>query len=492
MSKDVVMPALGMAQETGTLIRWLKEPGQSVAKGEPLMEIETDKATVEIEAPAAGVLANVTAQPGDVVDVGKIIAVILAPGEAGPASRTSVGAGLRPAPTLVRVPASPIAARMAAEHNLDLAQIKPSGGKIQKEDVLAYLAAQQSPAAVASQVGAGLRPAPTAPVAAEGRGLASPKARRLAQERGPDIRMLAGSGPNGAVLAGDVLEVPEWDGSEAQAPAIKRRLVSTVPGQAGASLQAEVNEWQPPEQPAPGPAEWQSPEVSAAAQPATMAVGRTWRVMVERLSQAWTTIPHFYLLRDINASGLAHWRAEAQGRAADTLRVTYTDLLVKVVASALRQHPRLNAAWQNDNIVLNPHVNIGLAVAIDDGLVVPVIHDADTLGLAAIAARRAELVAKAQGRKLSPADLAGGTFTISNLGMYGVDAFIAIVNPPQAAILSAGRISERAVALNGQPAVAPMMTLGLSCDHRAVDGARAAQFLQTLAERLEAPLSLLD
>ncbi len=432
MSKDVIMPALGMAQETGTLIRWLKAPGESVAKGEPLMEIETDKATVEIEAPAAGVLANVTAQPGDVVGAGKTIAVILAPGEGGPVA---------------------VAARMAAEHGIDLALIRPASGKLQKEDVLAYLPSQQA-AAEASL-----------PAATTSKQLASPKARRLAQERGIDIRMIAGTGPEGAVLAGDVP-------AAGQVPAVG------------------VAEWQPPEGPATGPAEWQPPEVSAAAEPASLAMGRTWRVMVERLSQAWNTIPHFYLLREVNASKLAAWRAEAQERAAE--KVTYTDLLVKVVASALRQHPRLNAAWQNDNIVLNPRVNIGLAVAIDEGLVVPVIRDADTLGLAAIAARRAELVARAQARKLSPADLGGGTFTISNLGMYGVDAFIAIINPPQAAILSAGRIAERAVALNGQPAVAPMMTLGLSCDHRVVDGARAAQFLQTLAERLEAPLSLLD
>ena len=450
MPKDVIMPALGMAQETGTLLRWLKAAGERVAKGEPLMEIETDKATVEIEAPAAGVLANITAKPGDVVPVGTSIAQLLAPGE----TPRPTAAGTHTPPRTPHVPASPLAARMAAEHGLDLALIKPSGGKIQKEDVLAYLAAQPAPLLV------------------EGRGLASPKARRLAQERGLDVRMLSGSGPQGAVLAEDVLAAAEWEAT--QTPASVETTRWGVSGQ-----QPPVDEWQPP-------------EVSAAAEPASLAVGRTWHVMVERLSQAWTTIPHFYLLRDVNAAGLAHWRAEAQSRAAATLRVTYTDLLVKVVAAALRQHPRLNAAWQNDSIVLNPRVNIGLAVAIDDGLVVPVIHDADALGLAAIAARRAELVAKAEAHRLSPADLAGGTFTISNLGMYGVDAFIAIVNPPQAAILSAGRISERVVALNGQPAVAPMLTLGLSCDHRAVDGARAAQFLQTLAERLEAPLSLLD
>jgi len=462
LSKNVIMPALGMAQETGTLVRWLKAPGETVTKGEPLMEIETDKATVEIEAPAAGVLAAVTAQPGDEVAVGKTIAVILAPGETaaapqkpGPAARATATAAApaaaTTAPAAVRLAASPIAARMAAEHGLDLALIKPGGGKIQKEDVLAYLAAHAAPP----------------PAAAGGRGLASPKARRLAQERGLDIRQLAGSGPQGAVLADDVV---------AAASAGRGAVAAPVP-EPSAAIPTETGE-QP---------DWDEP---AGAEPETLPMGRTWQVMVERLSQAWTTIPHFYLLRDVNATQLAAWRAEAQGRAA--AKITYTDLLIKVVAAALRQHPRLNAAWQGERIALNPGVNIGLAVAIDDGLVVPVIHNADTLGLAAIAAQRAELVAKAQARKLSPADLSGGTFTISNLGMYGVDAFIAIVNPPQAAILSAGRITDRVVALKGQPAVAPMLTLGLSCDHRVVDGARAAQFLQALAAGLEAPLSLLD
>jgi pyruvate dehydrogenase E2 component (dihydrolipoamide acetyltransferase) len=318
--------------------------------------------------------------------------------------------------------------------------------------VLAYLAAQSAPAAAS----------PVMPASA--RGLASPKARRLAQERGLDIRQLAGSGPEGAVLADDVLVAAAAD--------------QTAPVGTPAGVGGET----PPVR---------SDAAPASADAATpLALGRTWQVMAERLSQAWATIPHFYLLREVNATPLAAWRAEAQARA--TEKITYTDLLVKVIASALRQHPRLNAAWQGGTVVLNSRVNIGLAVAIDDGLVVPVIHDADTLGLAAIAARRAELVAKAQAHKLTLADLSGGTFTLSNLGMYGVDAFIAIVNPPQAAILSAGRITDRVVAVHGQPAVAPILTLGLSCDHRAVDGARAAQFLQTLANQLEAPLSLLD
>ena len=461
MAKDVIMPALGMAQETGTLIRWLKAPGETVAKGEPLMEIETDKATVEIEAPAGGTLANVTAQPGDVIEVGKTIARILAPGESAAAAAPQPETPHWETPqheapqhetphrgvsTAARIPASPLAARMAAERGVDLAQIKPGGGKVQKEDVLAYLAAREA-AQVAAPANGGSE-----------RQRASPKARRLAHERGLDLATISGSGPEGAVLVADVL---------AAAVETPHRGVSGGPMAAGG--------------------------VEPTAE--TLPMSRTWHVMVERLSQAWTTIPHFYLLREVNASRLAAWRDEAQGRAAaqnEAVKITYTDLLVKVVAAALRRHPRLNAAWHNDAIVLNPGVNVGLAVAIEDGLVAPVIHAADQLGLGEIAARRTALVARAQARKLSPEDLSGGTFTISNLGMFGVDAFIAIVNPPQAAILSAGRIADRVVALNGQPAVQPMLTLGLSCDHRVVDGARAAQFLQTLAEGLEAPLSLLD
>ena len=165
---------------------------------------------------------------------------------------------------------------------------------------------------------------------------------------------------------------------------------------------------------------------------------------------------------------------------------------MKLVAAALRQHPRFNASWQDGAILLHPEINIGLAVAVDEGLVVPVIHHADQLGVGLLASRRAELVVKAQANKLSLADLSGGTFTISNLGMYGVDSFTAIVNPPQAAILAVGRIAERVVPLDGQPAIQPMLALSLSCDHRVADGARGAQFLQTLAGLIEDPLIALD
>jgi pyruvate dehydrogenase E2 component (dihydrolipoyllysine-residue acetyltransferase) len=204
---------------------------------------------------------------------------------------------------------------------------------------------------------------------------------------------------------------------------------------------------------------------------------------------SWTSAPHFYLVREVQVARLVAWRERASAQTG--ARITYTDLLVKLAAAALTRHPAGNVSWKDGALVRHPEVNVGVAVAIDDGLVVPVIHRADTLGLAEIAARREDVVGRAQAGRLRPADIQGGTFTISNLGMYGVDAFNAIVNPPQAAILAVGRIADRVVAVNGQPAVAPAMVLTLSCDHRAIDGARAAQLLGALADLVEEPLGLL-
>jgi pyruvate dehydrogenase E2 component (dihydrolipoamide acetyltransferase) len=207
--------------------------------------------------------------------------------------------------------------------------------------------------------------------------------------------------------------------------------------------------------------------------------------MAERTTQSWTSAPHFFLVREVRASALIAWREQAQRQT--TEKITYTDLLVKVIAESLRRHPRLNASWDDGRITPNDEINVGIAVAVEDGLVVPVIHQADDLPLSAVAKRRRDLLARAQGGKLRPRDLQDATFTISNLGMYGVDAFNAILNAPQAAILAVGRIVDRVVPVDGQPSVQPMMTLSLSCDHRVVDGARGAQFLTTVAELLESP-----
>ena len=410
MAADVIMPALELAQETGKVLRWLKAVGDTVQKGEPLVEIETDKVTVEIEAPASGVLREISAHDGDVVPVGRTIAVIAATGEAAP----SPGA----------VKASPLARKVAAEHGVDLAHVKTSSGRIERADVLAH---------VESRTGV-VANGPLRLVAA------SPKARRLAAERGVDLKLVRGSGPGGAVIADDVSSA----GTAADEPA---------------------------------------------ARPAAPAVGTVWRIMAERMTQSWTTAPHFYLVREVNVARLVTWRERASKQTG--ARITYTDLLVKIVAAALVQHPRVNGSWKDGTIISNAEVNLGLAVAVEDGLVVPVLHRADTLSLVEIAARREDLVSRAQAGKLRPADIQGGHFTLSNLGMYGVDAFNAIVNPPQAAILAVGRITERVVAVNGQPAVQPTLVLTLSCDHRALDGARAAQFLGALAELVEEPLALL-
>jgi pyruvate dehydrogenase E2 component (dihydrolipoamide acetyltransferase) len=390
LATDVIMPALGMAQETGKVLRWLKAEGDEVAKGEPLMEVETDKVTVEIEAPTDGLLAGLRAAEGADVPVGEAVAVILAPGEALPENGSS------PTPEQASAAAAPVAAAAAVE----------------------------------------------TPQRAARRRLASPKARRLAAEQGVDLDALGeGSGPGGAVVAADVLASP--------APA-----------------------------------------------PATAAVGgrqplsRIWSIMAERTAQSWMSAPHFYLLREADAGRLASWRSVARDRLGRDVSVT--DLLVRATAAALARHPQANAAWDDGSIRLNDEVNVGIAVAVEDGLVVPVVHGADRLGLGEIAARREEVVSRAREGTLRPEDIERGTFTISNLGMYGVDAFNAVVNAPQAAILAVGRIVERVVPVDGAPGVRPMIALTLSCDHRVIDGARAAQFLSELAALIEEPAGLAD
>jgi pyruvate dehydrogenase E2 component (dihydrolipoamide acetyltransferase) len=393
MPAEVIMPMLGMAQETGKVVRWLKTEGETVKQREPLMEVETDKVTVEIEAPAEGMLAGVSASEGDDVPVGRVIAYILRAGEAVPEATAAAG---RPA------------------------------------------------AAAAVPVGA---PATDgAPVTTEGparRVLASPKARRLAGERGLAIEQIAGSGPYGAVVA------------------------------------ADVEGFEPPS------------DTSSLGSAETLEVSSAWQTMARRMAANWQAVPHFYLAREVDASRLNSWR-EAVRKRPGYERVTHTDLLVKVAAAALAEHPRVNGGWQDGALVAGGQINVGIAVANDDALVVPVIHGADGLELRQIAERRSELVARARERRLRPDDVRGGTFTISNLGMFGVDAFNAVVNAPQAAILAVGRIADRVVAVEGAPAVRPMCVLTLSLDHRAVDGAMGARFLDTLASLVEEPAGLVS
>ncbi len=433
---DVIMPALGMVQETGKILQWLKTEGQNVTKGEPLIEVETDKAAVELEAPASGILAQVSAREGDEVPVGTVIAVILtAEGAAVPPFVSGPPASPAASEQQTVITASPVARRMAMDNQIDLLSIKPQGGRIEKADVLAYLK--------------GSEPGSATPDRHNQRILASPKARRLAAERGLDLSSLHGSGPEGAVLAADLP-------SALPQPDQQKRLETLLPAAPGQEL----------------------------------AISTAWRLMAERTAASWTSVPHFYLLREVNASRLVAWRENAQNHSDE--KITYTDLLVRLVAAALRRHPRVNAAYQEGRLLQLNEINIGLAIAVEEGLVVPVIKHADQLSLPEIASARAALVARARTAKLRLEDISGGTFTISNLGMYGVDAFNAVINPPQAAILAVGRIADRVIPVNGVPAVAPVMVLSASFDHRVVDGARGAQFLEYLAELIEEPLILME
>lgn len=387
MAVSVVMPALEMAQDSGKLVSWLKQEGEAVRKGEMLLEVETDKAVVEVEAAVDGILAGVTAKPGDVVHVGHTIAWLVQPGESPPAA----------------VPRPAVA----------------------------------SSAAVASPTAA--TPSVSAP--ARGASRMSPKARRLAQEKGVDISRLTGSGPGGEILADDILAAASTQTS----------------GQA----------------------------VPVAAQP----IPTVARLMAERTTQSWTTVPHFFVTRDVDAGALnqARERMLPAVERSHGVKVTHTDLLVAIVARTLGTHARLNASWTPEGIVPHDDVNIALAVGVENAVVTAVIPRADRAALGDIAVRRRELTERAQAGRLQPADIANATFTISNLGMFEVDAFTAIIVPPQAAILAVGAISDRVVPVNGQPAVRPMMSMTLSCDHRLVDGVRAAEFMRDLANAIKAP-----
>jgi pyruvate dehydrogenase E2 component (dihydrolipoamide acetyltransferase) len=380
------MPALEMAQETGKLVSWLRKEGDTVTKGQPLLEIETDKAVMEVDSPADGVLAGIKVQPGADVPVGETIAWIIAPGEAIPTD----------------VPPIRTVRTITLPNTDNASSAKPDAG-------------------ASRGVSTGI----------------SPKARRLAAEHGVELTNLRGSGPDGEILATDIL--------------------------------------------------------SAAHEPATGSTANSLstvaRLMAERTTQSWTTVPHFFVVREADATTLREARDKLAPivHSSYGIKLTYTDLLAALLARVLAKHPRLNASWTGDTIRENPDVNIAIAIAVDDGVVAPVIHKADTSDLGKVALQLHQLTEKTRHGKLHATDLSGGTFTISNLGMLGIDAFSAVIVPPQAAILAVGRILDRVVAVDGHPAIRPMMTLTLSSDHRVVDGARAAKFLQDLAQAIENP-----
>ena len=407
MATEVILPRLGQGMETGTIVRWLKAEGEAVEKAEPLFELATDKVTQEVEAEASGVLLKIAVTEGE-VPVGKTVAFIGSEGEAVP-------------------DVSPDAPPTSPSNKVLQADSEPED----RLELAAGAVSESGPATTAN-----------------GRIKASPLARRLARERGIELAAIAGTGPEGRILAEDV------ERAESGTPPIASNKVlrgKTVP-----SGQVE-----------------------------RVPLTNVRKTIARRLTEAWQ-IPVFQLQASADMSRANALVAKLRERDPD-VRVTVTDILTKVAAQALMRHREVNAEFTEDAIVLHPSANVGIAVAAPQGLVVPVIRGAERLSLAEIATARADVVGRARDHKLRAEDLEGGTFTISNLGMYAVESFTAVLNPPQAAIVAVGATEDRVVPLDGELVVRPMLTLTATFDHRAVDGAPAAAFLQTLKETLEDP-----
>lgn len=428
MAAEIVMPQLGLTMTEGTVVKWLKQVGDQVQKGDVIFEVETDKVTQEVNAFDEGTLTEIVVPEGKAVPVGTVIAHLNGGSEQESANSEqqsvsqSVATGLSP--------------RLSTP---DEAMRTPEGAPTGSEDHLSGTLFRSSPAA-----------------------------RSLAMKLGVDITTIKGSGPSGRIIEADVRRAAE-SGARVQGPGV------------GA-----------PVAPAPAaPVQAPGPRPQAPAQ--RVELKGIKKVTAERMAASFSTAPHFYLAVEVNATELVALRKQVSA-ALDRrhgVDVTISDLLVKAAAIALAEHPEANAAWSGLGYQLNSWVNIGLAVATEGGLVVPVIGGADRLSLGQVAKKRAELVERARAGSLSLPELEGGSFTLSNLGMFGIDLFQAIVNPPQAAILAVGRIKDRVVAVDGAPAVRPTMFMSLSSDHRILDGAAAAKFLARVAQLLENPVELL-
>ena len=442
MAKPVIMPKFEMSQEIGTVVEWLKKDGETVKQGEAILVVETDKVTMEVESPASGILAGTRGAPGEEIPVTEIIGYILKEGEslpaaapkAAPPAAESMPEAAKEASSAAPaegVKATPIAERIAKANNIDLSTVTGSGaqGKITKTDV---------EAAVSSAASAGV----------SDKVRATPAARRAAREEGVDLNTLTGTGPRQRVQEADVLQAV--------------------------------------------PAAQPVPQVVAEAESVPFAGMR--KKIADRLTVSYQTAPHIYLTikTDMTEFDVLRKKLNAKAKATNGPHVSATALLVKAVAWALKRNPWINSTLKEDHIELLPQVNVGMAVALEQGLIVPVIRDADAKGVGQLAAEVNDLAVRARDGQLVPAEVMGGTFTISNLGQFGIEQFTAIINPGQTAILAVGTIQKELVpAENDEIEIRPMMRMTLSADHRVIDGAVAARFLADLSEALESPSVIL-
>ena len=446
--REVVMPRLSDSMEEGTILRWLKAQGDAVELGEELVEIETDKANMVYEADAAGTLIEIVAQEGDTLPIGEVIARV---GEAGEA------------PSGAAKPEREAAAEEDGEREAPAAHRERAAA-----------AAPPSAAGESSTAGPSTRQAaPEAPAAGpapsgDGRVKASPLARRIARERGLDLGGVSGSGPGGRIVKADV-----------------ERAIAAAPAAAEAPVAA-------PDRAAPGP----TPGVRERPETAKGAVShedltKLQQTVARRMAESKATAPHFYLTAEVDMTRAVEARGRLKASAGEGDVVpSFNDMIVKACAIALREHPRANGAYRDGRLELYSRVNVGVAVAGQDALVVPTVFDADRKGLLQIAQEARALAQRVRDGTITPPELSGGTFTVSNLGMFGIDSFAAVINPPQAAILAVGSITERPVVRGGEIATAHLMPLTLACDHRILYGADGARFLDRVRDLLEEPLGL--
>ena len=439
MATDVKLPRLGQGMESGVIVRWLKSEGDAVSSGEPLYELDTDKVTQEVEADVAGTLLKIVVTEGEVA-VGSTVAVI---GEDGEATDSAGDESTRSAATVEP------GAEQSADADAEESEQKPSAAEAETAPEESAPADDQG-AADEPQTSTSSLDAPAGRDEASGvRVKASPLARRIAREQGIDLAAMTGTGPEGRILAEDVERAAAGGVSEA-APA------------------AAV---------APGP--------PAAVE--VLQLSSVRKTIARRLTEAWTA-PVFQLGVSADmAETLALRESLVERLAEGDVKPTVNDVLVKLVAAALARHTAVNATFTGDEIHRHPTANVGIAVAAPQGLIVPVIRDAGRLTVQEIARARADLVGRARDGKLKLPDLEDGTFTVSNLGMFGVEQFTAVLNPPQVAILAVGAVRDEAVVRNGELDIAPLVHLTLTCDHRAIDGADGAAFLQTLVALVEQP-----
>jgi pyruvate dehydrogenase E2 component (dihydrolipoamide acetyltransferase) len=439
---DLVMPRLSDTMEEGTILRWLKHDGDDVRRGDELVEIETDKANMIYESDLDGTLQTVAAE-GDTLAVGALIAHVGDGGESGASGESQTGTGA----SRTAAPAAPAGAPTAAT---------PSDETFVES--------------IAELAGGGA--ATDAPSDRDGeRVKVSPLARRVARERGVDLHTLSGSGPGGRIVKADVQAADATRGARAGAEA-------DVGGHGDAGAAASA---------APPPA--REDVTTAKGETTTVALTRMQQTIARRMAESKATIPDFTLLSDIDMEECVRLRSELKRISKDEAP-TYNDMVVKACALALREHPRANGSYRDGALALHSRVNIGVAVAAQDALVVPTVFDADVKALGEIARETRSLAARVRDATITPPELGGGTFTVSNLGMYGISSFTAIINPPQAAILSVGSVQRRVVVRDDEIVARHTMKLTLVCDHRVLYGADAAELLARVRELLQAPAAL--